>query len=79
MGFSLSWLAIKGKSPQEVRDELGFRTTGKREEVPEADLSAAELPTGWYLIVSNRSEKVVPDFSHAASFVFGLRACHLLR
>jgi hypothetical protein len=44
-----------------VRDELGFHTTGKREEVPEADLSAAEMPTGWYLIVSNRSEKVVPD------------------
>ncbi len=61
MGFSLSWLAVKGKSPKAVRDALGFHATGKREEIPESDLSAAELPGGWYLIVSNRSEQVVPD------------------
>jgi hypothetical protein len=61
MGYSLSWLAVKGKSPQAVREELGFRATGQREEVPESDLSAAEMPTGWYLIVSNRSEQVISD------------------
>jgi hypothetical protein len=61
MGFSLSWLAVKGKSPQAVREELGFHATGKRQQIPEADLAAAELPGGWYLIVSNRNEQVAAD------------------
>jgi len=61
MGYSLSWLAIKGKTPQVLLEELGFRATGKHEEVPEADHSAVELPNGRYLIVSNRTEQVAPD------------------
>src|SRR5205814_5468844 len=61
MGYSLSWLAVRGKSPQVVRDELGFRPTGEREEFPESKLSAVEMPNGWYLIVSQRSELVASD------------------
>lgn len=61
MGYSLSWLAVKGKPPQAVRDELAFRLAGKREEIPEADLSAVEMPSGWYLIVANHSEQVASD------------------
>ena len=61
MGYSLSWLAVRGKSPQAIRDELGFRPTGEREETAEADLTAAEMPNGWYLIVSNRSTQVASD------------------
>ena len=61
MGYSLSWLAVRGKPPQAVRDELGFRLTGEREEIPEADLTGAEMPNGWYLIVSNRNEQVASD------------------
>lgn len=61
MGYSLSWLAIKGKTPQAVLSELGFRATGERQEFPEASLSAAEMPTGWYLIVSDHTEHVASD------------------
>jgi hypothetical protein len=61
MGYSLSWIAVKGKSPQAVRDEFSFRMTDKREEIPESDLSAVEMPSGWYLIVSNHTEQVVSD------------------
>ena len=61
MAYSLSWLAVRGKSAQAVRDELGFHPTGKHEEIPEADLSAVEMPNGWYLIVSNRNEQVAID------------------
>jgi hypothetical protein len=61
MGFSLSWIAVKGKSPQAVRDEFSFRMTDKREEIPESELSAVEMPGGWYLIVSNHTEQVVSD------------------
>src|SRR5579862_7370539 len=61
MGYSLSWLAVRGKPVQEVRDALGFRPTGQREEIPESDFSAAEMPNGWYLIVANHSEQVASD------------------
>jgi hypothetical protein len=61
MGYSCSWLAIRGKSPQAVLAEVRFRPSGEREEIPESDLSAAELPNGWYLIVSNHCERVIPD------------------
>jgi len=61
MGYSLSWLAVKGKLPQAIRDELSFRMTDEREEIPESDLTAVEMPSGWYLIVSNHSEQVVSD------------------
>jgi len=61
MGYSLSWLAVKGKSPAAVCAALGLRTTGQREEFPEGDLCAAELPGGWYLIVSDHTERVASD------------------
>ena len=61
MGFSLSWLAVKGKSPEAVRGELGFQPSGQREAIPEAELSAVAMPSGWYLIVSNHSESVCSD------------------
>ena len=61
MGYSLSWLAVKGKPQMEVHDELGLRPTGEREEIPESDLTGAELPNGWCLIVSNRREQVASD------------------
>jgi len=62
MGYSLSWLAVKGKSPQAVRDALSFHPTGECEEIPESAISAAETPNGWYLIVANRREQVTSDF-----------------
>jgi hypothetical protein len=61
MGYSLSWIAVKGKPPQAVRDAFSFRMTDEREEIPESDLSAVEMPSGWYLIVSNHTEQVVSD------------------
>jgi len=61
MGYSGSWLAIKGKTPQTILDELGFCTTGERQEIPEAPLSAASMPNGWFLMVSDHTEHVVSD------------------
>jgi hypothetical protein len=61
MGWSLSWLATRGKSAQAVRDELGFRATDVRRDILEADLSGAELRDGWYLIVSRQTEQVALD------------------
>ena len=61
MGYSLSWLAVRGKPEQTVHEELGFRPTGEQEEIPESDFTGVEMPNGWCLIVSNRSEQVASD------------------
>jgi hypothetical protein len=61
MGYSLSWLAVKGKMPPIVLHDLGFRPTGEHQELPEAPLSAATIPNGWYLIVSNVTEQIASD------------------
>ena len=61
MGYSLAWLAVRGKPPEAVREELGFTLTGEREEFPESPLSGAQIPGGWYLIVTQRSGYVALD------------------
>jgi hypothetical protein len=53
MGFSISWLAIRGKDPASVCNELALRGTGEHEEIPESPLLGAELPSGWYLVFAN--------------------------
>ncbi len=54
MGFSMSWAAVRGGTPQAVHGALALRGTGKREEIPESDITGAELPGGWYMVASNR-------------------------
>lgn len=53
MGFAISWLAVSGKEPQQVLDELGLSRTGEAEEIPESPVSAAQLPNGWFLVFAN--------------------------
>ena len=55
MGYSLFWLAVKGKSPDAVRTELKLRATGEREDVPESPVTGVELPGGWYVVLDNKS------------------------
>jgi hypothetical protein len=52
MGFSLSWAAVKGRTPVAVQEALSLRGTGATEEIPESEITAAHLPGGWYMIVS---------------------------
>lgn len=54
MGYSISWLAVKGATPQAVHEALALRGTGMREEIPESDITGAMLPGGWYMVASNR-------------------------
>jgi len=56
MGNSLSWLAVKGKSPEAVLGELELRSTGERGEVGRSRFVAATSDAGWYLVVVNRCE-----------------------
>lgn len=56
MGFSVSWMAIKGKQPEEVRETLEFIETNERQEFPDAEFSASKLAGDWYLIYINRCD-----------------------
>jgi hypothetical protein len=56
MGFSLSWVAVRTDNPHAVQHALALRGTGEREEMRESEITAAALPGGWYLVVSNRDK-----------------------
>ncbi len=56
MGWSLSWAALKGGNLQTVCSALGLRATGKRERIAESKMAGTALPTGWYVVVFNRTE-----------------------
>lgn len=53
MGFSVSWLAIQGKSKPDVLAELGLSDTNEVDEANESSVSGAELPDGWYILFFN--------------------------
>src|SRR5687768_4555147 len=54
MGYSISWIALRNKAPEEAAQLLGLSFTGETEEVPESMFSGMKLGTGWYLVVINR-------------------------
>jgi hypothetical protein len=54
MGFSLSFLAVKGQSPEEVRRRLGLSDTGTvagEWDYPCPKVRGASLPDDWYLVL----------------------------
>lgn len=61
MGYSLTWLAARGRTPEEVRTALGLRLTDQREEIAESPLSAITMPGGWYVVVANEFDGSFAD------------------
>jgi hypothetical protein len=54
MGFSLSWVAIKGVTADEACSAMGFERTGKTSsELFGEELAGAELPNGMYLVFAD--------------------------
>ena len=56
MGFAISWLAVKGKSPEALTEELGLMPTGEMTEYGESLFTGRVLPSGWFLLVINECE-----------------------
>jgi hypothetical protein len=56
VGFSISWLAVKGQSPEAVVASLGLKDTGAKGEYGEEMHTGCSLPGGWFLIVVNQCE-----------------------
>ena len=54
MGFTLTWIAVRGKPDSEIRSALGLTGTGQFQELPDAPISAALSPSGWYVVVRDR-------------------------
>ena len=47
----MSWVAVHGKDPRVVLDELGWRRTGEHEEIPESPTTCAPLRAGWFALI----------------------------
>ena len=54
MGWSCSWIAVRGKPQTALLPELGLRPSGRYRTEPEEPWSGAPLPNSWYLVFSNR-------------------------
>ncbi len=56
MGSAYSWLAVQGKSAEETLKGLGLERGEPFEGFPNGSLSGIALPSGWYLVVSDRCD-----------------------
>ena len=62
MGYSISWLAAQGKSPEAIRQSLGVQGTGKFGQYADFPIIGVMLPSNWYLLVAQRYDhKIVSD------------------
>lgn len=53
MGFSLSWVAVKGKSLEQVLPILELEPTGEHLDEAEAVFCATTLKNGWCVVISD--------------------------
>ena len=53
MGFSFVWIAVSGVDADEFLDRAGFEDTGEPDPWFETDYSGANLPGGWYVLVTS--------------------------
>lgn len=56
MGCSISWVAVKGKAPERLLQELGLWPTAAMADYGREPFTGRTLPSGWFLLVFNRSE-----------------------
>lgn len=61
MGYSISRVALQGKSKEEVLALTSFVDTGTPDEANEAPVSVASLPMGWTVLFFNDYEATTPE------------------
>jgi hypothetical protein len=75
MGYSISWLACKGRERGVLQRELGVLGTGDFGEYGDLPLVGTTLPSAWYLLVADRcdaeliSEQVLSSVSENCSAI----------
>ena len=84
MGYSQTWLAVRGGTAETVLPQLGLRGTGKREEEAESPRVGAELAGDWYIVIANRGGdpkgmiEAAPRLSATNDVVYGLLEEHVM-
>lgn len=53
MGFHISWIAVRGKTPAQVCSAINIAETDERSPFPESDVDAINLDSEWYLVHFN--------------------------
>src|SRR3954467_736534 len=61
MGFSLGWLATRNIDPQILYEALQLRPTTMRKPALSSAAMAGALPSGWHLLLMNRTERLMTD------------------
>jgi hypothetical protein len=65
MGYSIAWIAVRGKTKDDILACLGLTDTGQPDEANETPISGAALPSGAYLLFFN-------DMAHPATQAAGM-------
>lgn len=60
MGYSIAWIAVRGKTKDEILARLALADTGQPDDANESPVSGAALPGGGYLVFFN-------DMAHPAT------------
>ncbi len=61
MGYSLSWIAVKGRTTEDLQRLIGFRSTGKPGNYGEHYLVGRSLQDGWYILIANSSDDPIAN------------------
>jgi len=72
---------LRGGSLEAVCAVFGVRPTGQREEIPESDIVAAALPSGWRLVVINGNvipERILEELSRQGEVVYCFVEDHVM-
>ena len=76
MGWSCSWIAVRGKEPEILLTELGMHRSSEREEFPESRWTAANLPGSWFLVF--RSDHCEPPTFNGSALKGLSKDCELI-
>jgi hypothetical protein len=63
LGFSISWLAVRGKAKDKILEALSLVDTNQIDEANESPISGATIPDGWYVIWLNRFDHALASHS----------------
>jgi hypothetical protein len=61
VGYSIAWIAFKGKDKDDVLSLIGLVDTGKADLRRNSPVTGAALPTGWYVVFFNDRSYVTPE------------------
>ena len=74
MGYSLAWVAVKGRSRAELEQMLGLQRTGKRGDYGAHALVGRDLQDGWYILIANGCEDRIAKSKTLAQLSKGAQA-----